>query len=121
MTRTRVLIAKANELGITLEAFGDKLRLVAPEPPPTSFLHDLAGSKPGVLASLEAHADEIAERTAIMDEPLLPPLGTEARIIRDEHQRATLAGLHAVARARQMQPPLAKSVDGGAAAAAPNS
>jgi hypothetical protein len=120
MTPARVLIAKAEALGITLEAVGDKLLLVAPEAPTASLLHDLAGSKSGVLASLEAHADEAAERTAIMDEPLLPPAGTEERIIRDERQRATLAGLQAAARCWQVRAILLPgSVGSGAAASAP--
>ncbi len=88
---TAALLARAEAAGLTLEAQGDRLRLVAAAPPPLALLHDLAGAKAELL-------DLLAERAAIQAEPPLPPLGTPDRDRLENAHRATVAGLLAVAR-----------------------
>ncbi len=84
------ILAHASAAGVTMEADGDRLRLVAAAPPPLALLHDLAGAKGEIL-------DLLAERSAIANEPPLQPLGTAERERLDRKQAVMVAGLLAVA------------------------
>jgi hypothetical protein len=66
------ILARAEAAGVIIEADGDRLRLMAPAPPPTALLHDLAGVKAEIL-------DLLADRAAIAAEPRLPPPGSAER------------------------------------------
>jgi hypothetical protein len=91
------LLARVEGAGVTVEADGDRLRITASAPPPPALLHELGGLKAELLALLERHADEAAEREAIQGEPALPLVGTVARERLEAGERLTLAGLRAVA------------------------
>jgi hypothetical protein len=95
------ILARAEAAGVTIEAAGDRLRLVATAPPQPALLHDLAGAKAELLALLERRADEAAERDAIQAETPLSPPGTPERERLDDAQRVTLAGLMLTANQRR--------------------
>ena len=94
------ILARVERAGVTVEAKGDRLRLVASAPPPPALLRDLAGAKAELLALLERRADEAAERAAIQAEPPLPAIGTPERDRLETEQRLMLAGLRAVAKSK---------------------
>ncbi len=79
------VLARADAAGVTVEADGDRLRLVAAAAPPMALLHDLAGAKADIL-------DLLAERAAIEHEPPIPPPGGPEREWLDRRQRVMVAG-----------------------------
>jgi hypothetical protein len=92
------ILARAVAAGVTVQADGGSLRLVAAAPPSPDLLHDLAGAKTEVL-------DLLAERAAIIAEPRLPPVGTPERSRLEGAQRATVAGLLAASERRDLTKP----------------
>ena len=95
------ILARAEEAGATVQAAGDRLRLISAAPLPPALLHDLAGVKAELLALLDRRADEAAERAAIQAEPILPPPGTTERAALDAARRNYNAGLMAAAKHRR--------------------
>ncbi len=94
------ILARAKAAGLTVEADGDRLRLVASAPPPPALLHDLAGAKAELLALLERRADAAAERAAIQAEPRLPAPDTAERERLERRHAATVIGLRQAAQRR---------------------
>lgn len=94
------LLPRLRAAGAEVTLRGNKLVLARASQVPAALLAETRARRDDLLAELERRLDdeyERAERKAIIGQPELPPLGTEARRVIDLNHERMVRGLLAVA------------------------